>query len=68
MFDASGETVAGSTPVAATHPANHPPKLRSVEDYVHSGTKFAIVILVRLACFALVVIGILSILRIATGL
>lgn len=39
-----------------------------VEDYVHSGTKFAIVILVRFVCFAFAVIGILSVLRIATGL
>jgi len=38
-----------------------------VEDYVHSGAKFAAVIAVRLACFALGVVGILATLRIAVG-
>jgi succinate dehydrogenase / fumarate reductase membrane anchor subunit len=36
-----------------------------IEDYLHSGTRFAAVIAVRLGCFALTVAGILSILRIA---
>jgi succinate dehydrogenase / fumarate reductase membrane anchor subunit len=36
-----------------------------VEDYVHSGAKFAAMIAVRLACFALGVVGILATLRIA---
>ena len=38
-----------------------------VEDYVHSGTKFAAVIAVRLGCFALGVAGTLATLRIALG-
>ena len=38
-----------------------------VEDYVHSGAKFAAVIAVRLACFTLGVAGILATLRIAAG-
>ena len=38
-----------------------------VEDYLHSGTKFAAVIVVRLGCFALAVTGILATLRIAVG-
>ncbi len=38
-----------------------------VEDYVHSGAKFAAVIAVRLGCFALGVVGILATLRIAVG-
>jgi succinate dehydrogenase / fumarate reductase membrane anchor subunit len=36
-----------------------------VEDYVHSGAKFAAMIAVRLACFAFAVAGILATLRIA---
>lgn len=36
-----------------------------IEDYVHSGAKFAAVIAVRLGCFALGVAGILATLRIA---
>jgi succinate dehydrogenase / fumarate reductase membrane anchor subunit len=36
-----------------------------VEDYVHSGAKFAAVIAVRLGCFALGAAGILATLRIA---
>jgi succinate dehydrogenase / fumarate reductase membrane anchor subunit len=38
-----------------------------VEDYVHSGAKFAAVIAVRLACFALGVAGIFAPFRIAVG-
>jgi succinate dehydrogenase / fumarate reductase, membrane anchor subunit len=38
-----------------------------VEDYVHSGAKFAAVIAVRLVCFAFGVAGILAILRIAVA-
>jgi succinate dehydrogenase / fumarate reductase, membrane anchor subunit len=36
-----------------------------VEDYVHSGAKFAAVIAVRLGCFALAAAGIVAALRIA---
>jgi succinate dehydrogenase / fumarate reductase, membrane anchor subunit len=36
-----------------------------IEDYVHSGAKFAAVIAVRLGCFALAVAGIVATLRIA---
>lgn len=36
-----------------------------IEDYVHSGIKFAAVGTVRLGCFALAVIGIVATLRIA---
>jgi succinate dehydrogenase / fumarate reductase membrane anchor subunit len=36
-----------------------------IEDYVHSGVKFAAVIGVRLACFALAAVGIVATLRIA---
>ena len=36
-----------------------------IEDYVHSGVKFAAVIAVRLICFALAVAGIVATLRIA---
>jgi succinate dehydrogenase / fumarate reductase, membrane anchor subunit len=39
-----------------------------VEDYVHSNVKFAALIAVRLACFALAVAGILATFRIAAGL
>lgn len=38
-----------------------------IEDYVHSGLKFAAVVAVRLGCFALAVAGILAVLRIAFG-
>ena len=38
-----------------------------VEDYVHSDTKFAVMIAVRLACFALAVAGIVATLRIAVA-
>ena len=36
-----------------------------IEDYIHSGTKFAAVIAVRLGCLTLAVAGILATLRIA---
>jgi succinate dehydrogenase membrane anchor subunit len=36
-----------------------------VEDYVHSGLKFATLLIVRLACFALAVTGIVAMLRLA---
>ena len=36
-----------------------------IEDYVHTGVKFAAVIMVRLACYGLAVIGIIATLRIA---
>jgi succinate dehydrogenase / fumarate reductase membrane anchor subunit len=36
-----------------------------VEDYVHTGLKFAALVLVRLACFAAAVAGIVATLRIA---
>lgn len=35
-----------------------------IEDYVHSGAKFAVVLLLRLSCFALAVAGIVATLRI----
>jgi succinate dehydrogenase / fumarate reductase membrane anchor subunit len=38
-----------------------------IEDYVHSGAKFAAVIAVRLGCYGLAVIGITVTLRIAFG-
>lgn len=38
-----------------------------VEDYVHSGLKFAAILVVRLGCFALALAGILATLRIAWG-
>ncbi|MEO9167095.1 MAG: succinate dehydrogenase, hydrophobic membrane anchor protein [Aestuariivirga sp.] len=38
-----------------------------IEDYVHSGAKFAILIAVRLGCIALVVTGIVATLRVAFG-
>jgi succinate dehydrogenase / fumarate reductase membrane anchor subunit len=38
-----------------------------IEDYVHSGVKFAAVIAVRLCCFALSVTGIIAVLEIAFG-
>jgi succinate dehydrogenase / fumarate reductase membrane anchor subunit len=36
-----------------------------IEDYIHSGAKFAAVIAVRLGCFALAIVGIVATLRIA---
>ena len=36
-----------------------------IEDYVHSGVKFAAIVTVRLGCFAIATIGILATLRIA---
>jgi succinate dehydrogenase / fumarate reductase membrane anchor subunit len=38
-----------------------------IEDYVHSGFKFAAVIAVRLGCFALATTGIVAILSVAFG-
>ncbi len=38
-----------------------------IEDYVHSGSRFAAVIAVRLGCFALASAGIVATLRIAFG-
>lgn len=38
-----------------------------IEDYVHSGIKFAAVIAVRLGCFALATTGIVAILSVAFG-
>lgn len=38
-----------------------------IEDYVHSGAKFAAIIAVRLGCYGLAVIGIVATLRIAFG-
>ena len=38
-----------------------------IKDYVHSGIKFAAVIVVRLACYSLAVIGIIATLRIDFG-
>jgi succinate dehydrogenase / fumarate reductase membrane anchor subunit len=38
-----------------------------IEDYVHSGTKFAALVTVRLGCCALAVAGIVATLRIAFG-
>jgi succinate dehydrogenase / fumarate reductase, membrane anchor subunit len=38
-----------------------------IEDYVHSGAKFAALVIVRLSCFALTVAGIVATLRIAFG-
>jgi succinate dehydrogenase / fumarate reductase membrane anchor subunit len=39
-----------------------------IEDYVHSGLKFAAVVAVRLGCFAIATVGILATLHIAWGL
>ena len=36
-----------------------------IEDYMHSGTRFAAVMAVRLGCFALATAGIVATLRIA---
>jgi succinate dehydrogenase / fumarate reductase membrane anchor subunit len=38
-----------------------------IEDYVHSGAKFAAAITVRLGCFAVAAAGIVATLRIAFG-
>ena len=38
-----------------------------IEDYVHSGVKFAALVAVRLGCFALATTGIVAALRIAFG-
>jgi succinate dehydrogenase / fumarate reductase membrane anchor subunit len=38
-----------------------------IEDYVHSGGKFAAVVAVRLGCFALAITGIVAILSVAFG-
>ena len=38
-----------------------------IEDYVHSGAKYAAVIAVRLGCYGLAVAGIVAVLRIAFG-
>jgi succinate dehydrogenase / fumarate reductase membrane anchor subunit len=38
-----------------------------IEDYVHSGIRFAAVITVQLCCYGLAVIGIIAVLRIAFG-
>jgi succinate dehydrogenase / fumarate reductase membrane anchor subunit len=39
-----------------------------IEDYIHSGLKFAAVVAVRLGCFAIATIGIFATLHIAWGL
>ena len=39
-----------------------------VEDYIHSGVRFAAVIAVRLSCFTLAIAGIIAMIRIAAGL
>jgi succinate dehydrogenase / fumarate reductase membrane anchor subunit len=38
-----------------------------IEDYVHSGVKFAALVAVRLGCFALATTGIVAALRIGFG-
>jgi succinate dehydrogenase / fumarate reductase membrane anchor subunit len=38
-----------------------------IEDYVHSGVKFAAVIAVRFGCFALATVGIMAVLSVAFG-
>jgi succinate dehydrogenase / fumarate reductase membrane anchor subunit len=38
-----------------------------VEDYLHSGLKFAVAIGVRLACYACAVAGIIAVLRVTFG-
>jgi succinate dehydrogenase / fumarate reductase, membrane anchor subunit len=38
-----------------------------IEDYVHSGVKFVAVIVARLCCYGLAVVGIIAIMRIAFG-
>jgi succinate dehydrogenase / fumarate reductase membrane anchor subunit len=39
-----------------------------VEDYVHSSLKFAVILAVRLGCYAVAIAGIVATLRIAWGL
>jgi len=41
--------------------------LQVVEDYVHSGARFAAVIAIQLCCYGLAVVGIIATLRIAFG-
>jgi succinate dehydrogenase / fumarate reductase membrane anchor subunit len=38
-----------------------------VEDYVHSGAKFAAIVLIRLGCFSLAAAGIIAVLQISLG-
>ena len=38
-----------------------------IEDYVHSGARFAAVIAIQLCCYGLAVVGIIATLRIAFG-
>ena len=38
-----------------------------IEDYVHSGARFAVVIAIQLCCYGLAVVGIFATLRIAFG-
>jgi succinate dehydrogenase / fumarate reductase membrane anchor subunit len=38
-----------------------------IEDYVHSGARFAVVIAVQLCCYGLAVVGIIATLRVAFG-
>lgn len=38
-----------------------------IEDYVHSAKKFAALIAMRFACFALAVVGIMAVLRVVIG-
>lgn len=38
-----------------------------IEDYVHSGAKFAVLVTMRLGCFSLAIAGIIATLRIAFG-
>jgi succinate dehydrogenase / fumarate reductase membrane anchor subunit len=38
-----------------------------IEDYIHSGARFAAVVAVRLGCFALAATGIMATLQIAFG-
>ena len=36
-----------------------------IEDYVHSGARFAVLVAVRLCCIAFAAVGIMAVLRIA---
>jgi succinate dehydrogenase / fumarate reductase membrane anchor subunit len=38
-----------------------------VEDYVHSGARFAAVIAIKLCCYGLAAVGIIATLRVAFG-
>lgn len=38
-----------------------------IEDYLHSGAKFALLVILRLSCFGLPIAGIIATLRIAFG-